>query len=105
MRHFLSRFEYDDKDDEIVGQPDPLIVQRGIDASATEQPWAGSGRAIPAWSVRVVLRRGLSPGMANAYLLVQRTWSPLGRERDGREQNPCQRPPCGDTESAGASSP
>ena len=32
MRHFLSRFEYDDKDAEIVGQPDPLIVQRGIDA-------------------------------------------------------------------------
>jgi polyphosphate kinase len=32
MRHFLSRFEYDDKDAEIVGQPDPLIVQRGIEA-------------------------------------------------------------------------
>ena len=32
MRHFLSRFDYDGKDTEIVGQPDPLIVQRGIDA-------------------------------------------------------------------------
>ncbi len=32
MRHFLSRFEYDGKDAEVVGQPDPLIVQRGIDA-------------------------------------------------------------------------
>ena len=32
MRHFLSRFEYDDKDPEVVGQPDPLIVQRGIAA-------------------------------------------------------------------------
>ncbi|GAA1508836.1 polyphosphate kinase 2 [Nocardioides humi] len=32
MRHFLARFEYDGKDHEIVGQPDPLIVQRGIDA-------------------------------------------------------------------------
>jgi len=31
-RHFLSRFDYDGKDTEIVGQPDPLIVQRGIDA-------------------------------------------------------------------------
>ncbi|AIY18390.1 polyphosphate kinase 2 [Pimelobacter simplex] len=32
MRHFLARFEYDGKDHEVVGQPDPLIVQRGIDA-------------------------------------------------------------------------
>jgi polyphosphate kinase 2 len=32
MRHFLSRFEYDGKDPEVVGAPDPLIVQRGIDA-------------------------------------------------------------------------
>lgn len=32
MRHFLSRFEYDGKDAEVVGRPDPLIVQRGIDA-------------------------------------------------------------------------
>jgi polyphosphate kinase len=32
MRHFLSRFDYDGKDAEIAGQPDPLIVQRGIDA-------------------------------------------------------------------------
>jgi polyphosphate kinase 2 len=32
MRHFLSRFDYDGKDAEIAVQPDPLIVQRGIDA-------------------------------------------------------------------------
>jgi polyphosphate kinase 2 len=32
MRHFLSLFDYDGKDVEIVGRPDPLIVQRGIDA-------------------------------------------------------------------------
>ncbi len=32
MRYFLSRFDYDDKDDAVVGRPDPLIVQRGIDA-------------------------------------------------------------------------
>ena len=32
MRYFLSRFDYDDKDSDIVGEPDPLIVQRGIDA-------------------------------------------------------------------------
>lgn len=32
MRHFLSRFEYDGKDHGVVGTPDPLIVQRGIDA-------------------------------------------------------------------------
>ncbi|WP_028645230.1 polyphosphate kinase 2 [Nocardioides sp. URHA0020] len=32
MRHFLSRFDYDGKDDAVVGTPDPLIVQRGIDA-------------------------------------------------------------------------
>jgi polyphosphate kinase 2 (PPK2 family) len=32
MRAFLSRFDYEGKDDDVVGQPDPLIVQRGIDA-------------------------------------------------------------------------
>jgi polyphosphate kinase len=32
MRHFLSRFEYDGKDTSVVAEPDPLIVQRGIDA-------------------------------------------------------------------------
>jgi polyphosphate kinase len=32
MRHFLSLFEYAGKDHTVVGQPDPLIVQRGIDA-------------------------------------------------------------------------
>ncbi|KRB77131.1 polyphosphate kinase [Nocardioides sp. Root190] len=32
MRHFLSQFEYDGKDHDAVGTPDPLIVQRGIDA-------------------------------------------------------------------------
>ena len=32
MRHFLTQFEYDDKDVDVVGQPDPLIVKRGIDA-------------------------------------------------------------------------
>lgn len=32
MRHFLARFEYDGKDHDAVGTPDPLIVQRGIDA-------------------------------------------------------------------------
>ena len=26
MRHVLSRFAYDNKDDEVVGRPDPLIV-------------------------------------------------------------------------------
>ncbi|WP_182526708.1 polyphosphate kinase 2 [Nocardioides dongkuii] len=32
MRHFLSRFDYEDKDPDAVGVPDPLIVERGIDA-------------------------------------------------------------------------
>ncbi|GAA1809025.1 polyphosphate kinase 2 [Nocardioides hankookensis] len=32
MRHFLSRFDYDGKDAAVVGQPDPRIVQRGIEA-------------------------------------------------------------------------
>ena len=30
MRHLLARFEYDDKDDEVVGEPDPLIVGRAL---------------------------------------------------------------------------
>jgi polyphosphate kinase len=32
MRYFLARFDYDGKDPDIVGRPDPRIVQRGIDA-------------------------------------------------------------------------
>ncbi|HEY4614865.1 MAG TPA: polyphosphate kinase 2 [Citricoccus sp.] len=32
MRFFLSQFEYADKDHEVVGTPDPLIVRRGRDA-------------------------------------------------------------------------
>ena len=32
MRHFLSRFEYDGKDEEVVGTPDSSIVQRGRDS-------------------------------------------------------------------------
>jgi polyphosphate kinase 2 (PPK2 family) len=32
MRHFLSRFEYEGKDQNAVGTPDPSIVQRGRDA-------------------------------------------------------------------------
>jgi polyphosphate kinase 2 len=32
MRHFLARFDYDGKDDSVVRAPDPLIVQRGIEA-------------------------------------------------------------------------
>ncbi|MEH0058552.1 MULTISPECIES: polyphosphate kinase 2 [Auritidibacter] len=32
MRYYLSQFDYDDKDYDVVGEPDPLIVQRGRDA-------------------------------------------------------------------------
>ncbi|MCM3577347.1 polyphosphate kinase 2 [Micrococcus luteus] len=32
MRYFLSQFEYEGKDHEVVGSPDPLIVRRGRDA-------------------------------------------------------------------------
>ena len=32
MRHFLSRFDYEDKDHEVVLAPDPLLVTRGIEA-------------------------------------------------------------------------
>ncbi|KUH84595.1 polyphosphate kinase 2 [Mycobacterium sp. IS-1556] len=31
MRYLLSRFDYDDKDDEVVGEPDPLIVGRALE--------------------------------------------------------------------------
>jgi hypothetical protein len=32
MRHLLSRFDYDGKNPDVVRAPDPLLVQRGIDA-------------------------------------------------------------------------
>jgi polyphosphate kinase 2 len=32
MRYFLTRFDYDGKDQDVVGEPDPHVVQRGIDA-------------------------------------------------------------------------
>jgi hypothetical protein len=31
VRHLLSKFDYDDKDEEIVGEPDPLIVGRALE--------------------------------------------------------------------------
>ncbi|MGB7868038.1 MAG: polyphosphate kinase 2 [Mycobacterium sp.] len=31
MRHLLANFDYDDKDHEVVGEPDPLIVGRALD--------------------------------------------------------------------------
>jgi hypothetical protein len=30
MRYLLASFEYDDKDADIVGEPDPLIVGRAL---------------------------------------------------------------------------
>ena len=30
MRYLLARFDYDDKDDEVVDEPDPLIVGRAL---------------------------------------------------------------------------
>ncbi len=32
MRYFLSRFDYTGKDESVVGEPDPRLVTRGIDA-------------------------------------------------------------------------
>jgi polyphosphate kinase 2 len=32
MRYFLQRYDYEDKDADVVGRPDPLLVQRGIEA-------------------------------------------------------------------------
>lgn len=32
MRAFLARFDYDGKDPDVVGEPDPKIVKRGIEA-------------------------------------------------------------------------
>lgn len=32
MRYFLTQFEYEGKDHEVVGEPDPLIIRRGRDA-------------------------------------------------------------------------
>ena len=32
MRHFLSTVDYDGKNPQVVGAPDPLLVKRGIDA-------------------------------------------------------------------------
>jgi len=31
VRHLLSKFDYDDKGEEIVGEPDPLIVGRALE--------------------------------------------------------------------------
>jgi polyphosphate kinase 2 len=32
MRHFLSTIDYEGKNNDVVTQPDPLLVQRGVDA-------------------------------------------------------------------------
>ena len=31
MRYLLAKFDYDEKDDEVVGEPDPLIVGRALE--------------------------------------------------------------------------
>jgi polyphosphate kinase len=31
MRHLLAKFDYDDKDHELVGEPDPQIVGRALE--------------------------------------------------------------------------
>jgi len=31
MRHLLAKFDYDDKDDDVVGEPDPLILGRALE--------------------------------------------------------------------------
>ncbi|MDO5662676.1 MAG: polyphosphate kinase 2 [Brachybacterium sp.] len=36
MRYFLSQFEYEDKDHEVVGEPDPKLVMRGKKEEADE---------------------------------------------------------------------
>ena len=44
MRHFLSTVDYEGKDRDVVGQPDPLLVRpgsfsAGSDPSTTSDPW------------------------------------------------------------------
>jgi len=36
MRFFLGQFEYDGKDHDVVGRPDPLLVMRGKEEAADE---------------------------------------------------------------------
>jgi len=31
LSHLLAKSDYDDKDDDVVGEPDPLIVGRALD--------------------------------------------------------------------------
>jgi polyphosphate kinase len=31
MRHLLAKFDYDEKDDDVAGEPDPLIVGRALE--------------------------------------------------------------------------
>ncbi|MEU7747789.1 polyphosphate kinase 2 [Nonomuraea sp. NPDC049158] len=42
MRHVLSRFDYDNKDHEVVGTPDPLIVRSASDIYDEDHTAAGS---------------------------------------------------------------
>jgi polyphosphate kinase 2 len=42
MRHVLSRFDYPDKDLEIVGEPDPRIIGRGHEVLEAEEEHDGS---------------------------------------------------------------
>jgi polyphosphate kinase 2 len=41
MRHLLHRFPYSDKDPEVVGSPDPLLVGRGTDLFETDEHEGG----------------------------------------------------------------
>jgi polyphosphate kinase 2 (PPK2 family) len=47
MRHVLSRFDYPDKDDEVVGRPDPLIVGSATSILEQDKNPAMTGRTAP----------------------------------------------------------
>jgi hypothetical protein len=52
MRLVLSRFDYDGKDHDVVGQPDPRIVGRGVDLfepTVSTATGAISGSDGPSW--------------------------------------------------------
>ena len=80
MRHVLTRFQYDDKDPEIVGTPDPLIV--GLGHGRVRR-----GRA-PRPDVSLVLRSLRCPSSLTARREPRRdacrlrcTYGHLGRDR------------------------
>ena len=92
MRYVLSKFDYDNKDHEVVGRPDPLIVGRALSRLRSARPGrkedaCGSWRPCFCGSSRRSRWRRRSPPCGRRRTSSMRTATQLSRNRRPRIPN------------------